>query len=240
VRSSAHADWGMSIEHRVDTIERLKELYRQPAERAASKVFSRIDSSSSRFIEHVTFAILATSNRAGSVDASPRGGPAGFIRQLDDNRVAVPDLVGNNRLDSFRNIIDNPVAGLLLVVPGKEETLRINGMAYLTTDPEVLDGFVDLLRRPKMAVIVHTDELFGHCAKAFRRGHVWDHAWWSTGEAAPDLAEIYSCQFDNVEADAMRAIVEQIYSTDLAEDQPEARPDRPQHDQNGKAQTPTD
>jgi uncharacterized protein len=206
--------------YRVDSYEQLEALYRQPGERAATKVFSHIDAASSRFIEHVTFAVLATSNSAGSVDASPRGGPAGFIRQLDDRTVAVADLVGNNRLDSFRNIIDNPVAGLLLVVPGKDETLRINGMAYLTTDPEILDGFVDQLRRPKMAVVVHTDELFGHCAKAFRRGHMWDHAQWTKGAAAPDLAEIYSCQFDHVDPEAMRATVAHLYATDLANDLP--------------------
>lgn len=215
----------MDIGHRVNSFERLEALYRQPGERAATKVFSHIDAASSRFIEHVTFAVLATSNGAGSVDASPRGGPAGFIRQLDNRAVAVADLVGNNRLDSFRNIIDNPVAGLLLVVPGRDETLRINGMAYLTTDPDVLDGFVDQLRRPKLAVVVQTDELFGHCAKAFRRGHVWDHASWMQGATAPDLAEIYSCQFDNVDAEAMRTTVARIYAIDLADDQPAALPD---------------
>jgi uncharacterized protein len=210
--------------YRVDSYEQLEALYRQPGERAATKVFSHIDAASSRFIEHVTFAVLATSNSAGSVDASPRGGPAGFIRQLDDRTVAVADLVGNNRLDSFRNIIDNPVAGLLLVVPGKDETLRINGMAYLTTDPEILDGFVEQLHRPKLAVVVRTDELFGHCAKAFRRGHMWDPVWWTNGAAAPDLAEIYSCQFDSVDADAMRATIADIYATDLANDQPADQP----------------
>lgn len=210
----------MDVGHRVESLEHLETLYRRPGDRASSKVFDRIDSASSKFIDYVTFVVLSTSSRDGSIDASPRGGPAGFISQLDDRTVAMPDLVGNNRLDSFRNIIDNPFAGLLLIVPGKDETLRINGKAHLSVDPGILDAFSGELRRPKVAIVVQIDELFGHCAKAFRRGRVWEPASWSSGSEAPDLAEIYSCQFDSIDAVEMRSTIDDIYTSDLAEDRP--------------------
>lgn len=108
----------------------------------------------------------------------------------------------SQNVDSLRNKIANPVAGLLLVVNRKDETVWINGRAVLTTGPNILDGFANQGRRPN---VVKTDELFGHCAKARRRGHVWDPAAWSQGGCAPDLAEIYGCQFDNIDADTTRA-----------------------------------
>ncbi|MBN4047441.1 pyridoxamine 5'-phosphate oxidase family protein [Acidimicrobiaceae bacterium AH-315-P05] len=208
----------IDVDHRVTTIEQLGELYRPPAERAAAKVFSVIDEVSSRFIEYVSFAVLSTSDGSLSSDASPRGGPPGFIQQLDDRHVAIPDLVGNNRLDSFRNILANPIAGLLLVVPGNEETLRINGPAALTVDPDILDRFTGQLRRPKLAIVIETAELYGHCAKAFRRGGVWSPDFWSTLSDAPDLAEIYSCQFADVDERSIRSTVQEIYRRDLRSD----------------------
>jgi PPOX class probable FMN-dependent enzyme len=128
------------------------------------------------------FLLLATADGHGRCDVSPRGGPPGFVKPIDDRHVAIPDLNGNNLLDSLRNIVTNPHAGLLVVVPGQHETLRIDGPAYLTDDDDVLDRFVDELRRPKLAVVVETAAVYTHCAKSFRRGRVWDPASWPTPE----------------------------------------------------------
>src|SRR5262245_14817683 len=119
----------MKIPGRVDTIEQLEALYRTPSPGAAHKVMTSINEGMATFIDRCPFVVLATSDGTGSVDASPRGGPAGFVRRLDDRHVAIPDLNGNNRLDSLRNIVAFPWVGLLMVVPGQDETLRINGPA---------------------------------------------------------------------------------------------------------------
>ncbi len=203
---------------RITSNEQLRELYRRPSERAAGKTRDRIDDATARFIGLCPLAILSTAGSDGTIDASPRGGPAGFISVMDDRHVAVPDLGGNNRLDSFENVITNPHAGLLLVVPGKEETVRINGPAYLSVDPDLLASFSDQLRTPKLALVVETQELFAHCAKAFRRSGVWKPDTWAEVHNAPDLAEIYECQFPDTKADDMRDLLEQAYVDELARD----------------------
>ena len=162
--------------------------------------------------------LAATADANGGIDASPRGGPPGFLQVLDDRHLAIPDLNGNNRIDSLRNIVDNPQAGLLLMVPGVEETIRINGPATLTTDAAILDGFTQELRVPKLAVVIETQELFAHCAKAYRRSNLWNPSAWATMAGAPDLAEIYTCQFPGVDAAAMRAELDKNYANDLTQD----------------------
>ena len=208
-------------EHRISTIEQLRELYRAPHPTVEKKVRSSIDEASARYIATCPFLVLATSDGAGSVDASPRGGPPGFVKVLDDRHVALPDLNGNNLLHSYNNIVAHPYVGLLLIVPGIDETLRINGPAQMTTDPDVLDGFVEELRRPKMAIVVETAELYSHCAKAFRRGQVWQPDAWATFSNAPDLAEILSCQRPEIDPVRLRADLEQGYTAGLALDRNE-------------------
>ena len=161
--------------------------------------------------------MLATTDGDGNIDASPRGGPPGFVRRLDDRHVAIPDLNGNNRLDSLRNVVAHPRVGLLMMVPGKDETLRINGPAALTTDPEMLAGFTRELRTPKLALVIEVAEIFGHCAKAFRRANAWQPAEWDATADAPDLAAMYACLW-NVDEAAIRTDLEASYEGDLALD----------------------
>ena len=207
-------------DHRILDEAALSGRYRAPSARAAGKIRDRLDAASVRFIGRSPFLVLATSD-GRTVDASPRGGPPGFVRVLDDRHVAVPDLSGNNLLDSFRNVVANPWAGLLFVVPGKDETLRINGPAHLSVEPELLGGFTPELRRPKMALVVETAEVYGHCAKAFRRARLWDPASWEALADAPDLAAIYAAQRPDVDEDRMRADLAELYVAELAEDRPD-------------------
>jgi PPOX class probable FMN-dependent enzyme len=169
------------------------------------------------FIDRCPFVVLATTDGSGSIDASPRGGPPGFIRRLDERHVAIPDLNGNNRLDSYRNVVTFPWAGLLMMVPGHDETLRINGPAVLSNDPDLLAGFTSELRTPKLALVVETAEIYGHCAKAFRRGRVWQPESWAELAEAPDLAAMYACRWNYDEAE-LRVDVEQSYLDDLTHD----------------------
>ncbi|MFP5487160.1 MAG: pyridoxamine 5'-phosphate oxidase family protein, partial [Acidimicrobiia bacterium] len=131
----------MDIPGRVETLDQLTALFRAPGGRAVDKQLDHLNDGMVAFIDRSPFLVLATADGHGSVDASPRGGPPGFVRVLDERHVAIPDLNGNNRIDSYRNLVAHPYAGVLMIVPGQEETLRINGSAAITTDPDLLAGF---------------------------------------------------------------------------------------------------
>jgi len=207
----------MEIPGRIDTLDELTAMYHRPSERALGKQLDHIDVGMAEFIDLSPLLILSTTDGKDSVDASPRGGPPGFVRRLDERHVAIPDLNGNNRLDSYRNIVTHGRAGVLMIVPGKDETLRINGPAAVTTDPGILAGFTEELRTPKAAIVIETAEIYGHCAKAFRRAQVWDPDAWAAFATAPDLAAMYSCMWQ-IDEPEIRAVLEQSYESDLAQD----------------------
>lgn len=200
--------------------EQLRELYRQPSERVLKKKGDRIDGATAEFVARSTFLCLATSGPDGNCDVSPRGGPAGQLKVLNDGKtVALPDLSGNNLIDSLLNVVSNGHAGLLVLVPGSDETLRVDGPARLTTDPEILGLWSDELRTPKVAVVIEIDSVFMHCAKAFRRGGVWDPAAW------PEMSDTLACEMFNdtsgthdIPAAEMRKFLEADYDKTLEEE----------------------
>lgn len=173
---------------RITTEAELAELYPAPAPRTLTKIRDHLDAGLVSLVESSSFVLLATADAAGRCDVSPRGGPAGFVKVLDPRRVALPDLNGNNLLDSLRNLLTNPQAALLVLIPGQNETLRIEGVAHLTTDDDVLDLFVDELRRPVVAVVIEVRSAFVHCAKALRRGGMWSPDDWPRHGHSPFLA----------------------------------------------------
>ena len=171
----------MTDDHDITSLDQLRSLYREPSERVKAKKGDTIDGATERFVRTSTFFCLATANAEGGCDVSPRGGPAGQIKILNEGRtVAFPDLIGNNLIDSLTNIVTNPWAGLLVLVPGSDETLRIDGPARLTTDPDIVSLWDDELRQPKVGVVVEVESVFMHCAKAFRRGQVWQPDAWAS------------------------------------------------------------
>jgi uncharacterized protein len=204
----------------ISTIEELRTLYRAPSALVQAKVKTTIDPVSAAFIGQSPFLLVATRGADGRVDVSPRGGPSGFCVVLSDGSVAIPDLNGNNLLDTLENIVSTGEAGLLVLVPGRDETLRVNGSAIVTTDDAVLDAFTVELKRPKSAIVVSPREVFIHCAKAFRRGQVWSPDAWPVD--GPDAIDILRCQFnlDGGEAE-MRAQFAEGYAADLAADAPD-------------------
>ncbi len=202
--------------HDITSLDQLRSLYREPSKRVQEKKGTVIDGATAAFVATSPFCCLATSDADGNCDVSPRGGPAGQVKVLaGGTSVALPDLSGNNLIDSLTNIVSNPRAGLLLMVPGSDETLRIDGPARLTTDPDVLALWADELRTPKVAVIVDVDAVFLHCAKAFRRGGVWRPDSW------PESTDTVACEMfndiagtDTPPAD-MRRYLEESYTADL-------------------------
>ena len=133
---------------------------------------------------------IGTQNMDGKADVSPRGDPAGFVQILDDQTLAIPDRPGNNRLDTLVNILANPSVGLLFIIPGFDDTLRVNGLASLVTDPAILESMSMNGRSPRLAIIVKVQEVFLHCAKAFRRSHLWDPEHFQDRSEMPSLMKI--------------------------------------------------
>lgn len=172
----------------------LRDRYRPAHPAILAKARPRVDPKAAELVAASPFVVLATTSAAGT-DASPRGGPPGFVKVLDPARVGFADLAGNNRLDSYANILERPDVGMLFLVPGVEETLRINGRARLTTEPGVcvqvaIDGV-----RPKVAVVVDVDECFIHCGKALRRSGLWQPASWAGPGTHPSAAEVIVDQY---------------------------------------------
>lgn len=158
---------------KIENVAQLEELYGTARGRAKDKVLSALEVHSINFIEKSPFLMLSTFNTNGQVDASPRGGKPGFVKVIDPHTIAIPDSKGNNRLDSFRNIVDTGRAGILCLIPGMDETLRINGSAYITTDSAIIDKFTKQQHRPQTSLIIEIEEVFLHCAKAQMRSELW-------------------------------------------------------------------
>jgi len=175
---------------------------------AVHKVQPSLDKYARAFIRRSPFLCIGTQDREGKADVSPRGDPAGFVKILDEHTLAIPDRTGNNRLDSLVNILANPAVGLLFVVPGFDDTLRIGGTASLSTDPEILRGMSVNDRVHKLAILVRVSEVFMHCAKAFRRSHLWDPAYFQDRREMASLSKIILDQTTGAPSDpaAMRKI----------------------------------
>ncbi|QND48246.1 pyridoxamine 5'-phosphate oxidase family protein [Rhizobium lusitanum] len=142
------------------------------------------------FIRRSPFLCIGTQNLDGKADVSPRGDPVGFVKILDERTLAIPDRPGNNRLDTLINIIANPSVGLMFVIPGFDDTLRVNGRATLVNDPDLLKRMSVNDRAPKLAIVVEVAEVFMHCAKAFRRSRLWSPDHFQNRTEMPSLIKI--------------------------------------------------
>ncbi|TMJ42885.1 MAG: pyridoxamine 5'-phosphate oxidase family protein [Alphaproteobacteria bacterium] len=147
----------------------LKAKMGEPGELAAKKTLARIDKYARTYIERSPFLCIGTADEHGNADVSPRGDPAGFVRVIDDKTLIIPDRPGNNRVDTMQNIIANPQVGILFLIPGIDDTLRVNGKAEIIDDPQELAPAAVNGRPPKLGIRVKVEEVFFHCAKAFRR-----------------------------------------------------------------------
>ena len=178
----------------IESIEALRTLYAAPHERALQKQLAMLEQHSKRFIELAPFVVIASCNRNGIMDASPRGGDAGFVKVLTDTSIAIPDSPGNNRLDTLTNIIETEQVGLLFMIPGIDETLRINGRARLNNDDALCRLCADQRRTPKLVIEVAIKELYLHCAKAFMRSALWDAQKHLERSALPSLGKMIGDQ----------------------------------------------
>jgi PPOX class probable FMN-dependent enzyme len=158
---------------KITDINQLRELYGFPSGRAKDKALIKLEKHSINFIQKSPFLILSTANHDGKTDASPRGGTSGFVHVLNKDTIIIPDAKGNNRLDSISNIILTGQVGILFLIPGVDETLRVNGKAFICNDESYLSLFALANNPPKTCMVITVKEVFLHCAKAFMRSKLW-------------------------------------------------------------------
>lgn len=175
--------------NRIDSIAELEALYGEPGEASTVKELDRLIPEYAAYIEASPFVALATSGPEG-LDCSPRGDLPGFVRIVDDRTVVMPDRRGNNRIDSLRNIIRDPRVGLMFLVPGSTTTLRINGKAFVSTDPALCASFAVETKAPRSVVVITIDAVYFQCARAIHRSGLWDPARQVAAGALPTPGQI--------------------------------------------------
>lgn len=176
--------------HVIADDQALRGLFEPTHALALQKCQDKLGGHAQDFVRRSPFVCIGTQHHDGRADVSPRGDPPGFVKVLDERTLAIPDRPGNNRLDSLSNILANPAVGLLFIIPGYDETLRVNGQATLVTEPALLASMAVEGRSPRLAIVVRVTEVFMHCAKAFRRAHLWDPAHRQNRRDMPSLVKI--------------------------------------------------
>jgi uncharacterized protein len=184
----------------------------EPDAMAAAKKTDRLDDFFRRFIAHSPFLTMATADARGRADCSPRGDYPGFVKVLDDRTLALPDRPGNRIADSFSNLAENDGIGLLFLIPGLRETLRVNGRARPTDEPDVLARMETEARRPVLAILVEVEEAYFHCGRALIRSRLWDPAAQSLAAEMPSAGEVAVGQFGlDIAPESIDSRLEDVY-----------------------------
>lgn len=204
----------------ITSLEQLRTLYAQPAERAVRKQLDHLDAYCQRIIALSPMCVISTAGESGAMlDASPRGGPKGFVKCADAKRLLLPDAGGNNRLDSLTNLIRDPRIALLFFVPGVDETLRVNGTARLRDEPEFIQQFEGERQLPKLVIEVEVTEAYLHCAKALMRSKFWAQETQIERSALPSLNQIIHAQMGLATEPEAQADMVQRYQKQITDEQ---------------------
>ena len=199
----------------IESIDALRAVYGDAKARSVKKQIDHLDVHCRRFIALSPFVVIASADSGGHLDASPRGGTRGFVRVADAHTLLIPDSPGNNRLDTLTNIIATGSVGLLFIIPGVDETLRVNGRARLNDDPSILASFADEKRMPKLVIEITVSDAYLHCAKAFMRSQLWSPASVVDRAALPTMGEMLSDQTGMPGAPETPAEMRARYAADL-------------------------
>jgi PPOX class probable FMN-dependent enzyme len=197
---------------RLASVDDLRTVYRPPARGPIDKVIHQLDEHCFEFLAKSPFFVLSTANADGECDGSPKGGPPGFVEALDEHRLAWADYSGNNRLDSFQNLVTNPGVALLFLIPGLDETLRVNGIADVVTDASLRERFAVNGKAARVVVVVTVQEAYIHCAKALRRAELWSTDHWLAADELPSAACIVK---DHASIDAPIDAIERAREANL-------------------------
>jgi hypothetical protein len=197
------------LEEIITTQQRLLELSKQPSQRANSKVISYIDEICQRFITACPFVLVASRGTDGRIDLSPKGDPPGFVAVLDEKTLAIPDRPGNHRLDTFQNVLKHPEIGLLFLIPGNGDTLRVSGKGKVVRDGPLQSRLAVDGKAPKLVLVVTVEEAFMHCPKCVIRSRLWIPEHWPDRSNVPALAEAIVAHAKPAETAAeVRAIID--------------------------------
>lgn len=189
---------------KIETLDQLRALYDPARERSVHKEMTQLDGHATRFIGLSPLLVIASTGAAGAMDASPRGGAPGFVKVVGAHTLLIPDAPGNNRLDTLENIVATGQAGLLFLVPGVDETLRVNGQAVLSTDEADRALCADERRVPKLVIRVTVQAAYLHCAKALMRSALWDASRHVERAVLPSMGEMLRDQIgERMGADAV-------------------------------------
>jgi PPOX class probable FMN-dependent enzyme len=198
------------MNYEITTQAQLREITGEPVhESVLVKSAPELTAPIKRYIELSPFACIATHAPDGASDVSPRGDAPGFVKILDDKTLLLPERPGNKRLDSIVNIINQPQLSLLFMIPGVQETVRVNGSGVVTTDPELMKLCEVNGKLPQLAVVISVEETFGHCSKAFRRSRLWQPDY-IPADGAPSLAEMMGAHLalDSVTTEMLEFAIE--------------------------------
>ena len=199
----------------IGTLDELRGCYPQPLERSLRKSLLKLDAHMRHFIGLSPFLCLGTSG-AGGADVTPRGDSPGFVHVLDDRTLLIPDWPGNNRLDSLTNVVTNANVGLLFLIPGVNETLRVNGVAEVTTEPALLERWTVNGKHPRSAMRVTVGEAYLHCAKALMRSKLWDDDYRVERNELPTYAQMLKDQGVTTQSvEELQASIDESYRTRL-------------------------
>ncbi|HKV19429.1 MAG TPA: pyridoxamine 5'-phosphate oxidase family protein [Mycobacterium sp.] len=193
----------------VTSVEALREIVGHPNTYVANKVGARLSAVQQDWLAHSPLCFVATTDAQGRVDVSPKGDPPGFVRVIDDTTIAIPERPGNKRVDGYLNVLERPYVGTLFLIPGRGDTLRINGTARILADADYFDDLTVQNKRPILALEIDVEEVFFHCAKAFLRSDAWDPETWNP-TALPSVAEIAKA----IKKDKTIEELEKYYSED--------------------------
>ena len=179
----------MAMRREVNSVDELRAIVGEPDQYVANKVKDRLSPIQRDWLAHSPLGFVATTDADGSVDVSPKGDPPGFVHVIDDTTIAIPERPGNKRVDGYRNVLERPHVGTLFLIPGRGDTLRINGTARILADADYFDAMTAKDKRPILALGIDVEEVFFHCAKAFLRSDAWDPSTWNP-TAVPSVAQI--------------------------------------------------
>ncbi|MEJ7901219.1 MAG: MSMEG_1061 family FMN-dependent PPOX-type flavoprotein [Thermomicrobiales bacterium] len=185
--------------HQVTTIEALYSVNGDPSQAILEKHTTYLTPLVEEFIARSPFFLIATADAGGNCDVSPKGDTPGVVRVLDPRTIAVPDRLGNRRVDGHRNILENGHVGLIFIIPNVDETLRINGRCLITTDPDLLETMAIQGKTPKLAMVVEIDEVYMHCARSFLRSGLWKPETWPEADSIPTMHAI-NCELKDLPA----------------------------------------
>ena len=199
----------------IESVAEIRERYGAPSERSLKKELSRLDHHCRAFIARSPFLVIASADPEGRCDASPKGDGPGFVQVLDDRTLLIPDRLGNNRVDTIGNLLASPGIGLIFLVPGINETLRVNGRARITTDAELLDPCAVGGKVPRSGILVEVQEVYFHCGKALIRADLWNPEKQLKRSEFPSLGRILADQIGGISVEESERMTAESYRTRL-------------------------